>query len=425
MTPSTRTGTKPEIILQAGPWRASCAAGVCFAHVTTPAAPGVTSRCESLPKARAWYILRNLAVESDMSLRVLHVTPYAAGAWAYGGIPCIASTLTRALARRGHEVTVCTTDACSKARRLTAPDNRHSHFRPRPADESTTRLTTRVFPNVSNRLAYEWQFFTPIELGHFLGQHAGRFDIAHLHACRNLPGVIAARHLWRHGVPFVLAPNGTAPRIERRQAAKWLFDQVAGHAVMRRAARLVAVTHAERRQLLALGVPEEMIRVIPNPVDVDEFATPTVPGRFRERLDIGDAPLVVFLGKLTPRKNTDVLVKAFAQLRHTDARLVVAGNDMGAEGRTRAVAQDCGVSHRTVFTGLLRATDRLEVLADADAVVYPSSDEIFGLVPLEALLSGTPVVVADDSGCAEIIRATGGGQVTPLSDAVALARAIE
>ena len=360
-----------------------------------------------------------------MSLRVLHVTPYAAEAWAYGGIPRVASTVTRALAQRGHEVTVCTTDACSKETRLAPPVCRRPHRRPWPAHVSATRLTTHVFPNLSNRLAYEWQFFTPIGLGHFLGQHAGRFDIAHLHACRNLPGVIAARHLQRQGVPFVLAPNGTAPRIERRLAAKWAFDQLAGHRVMRRAARVLAVTNSERRQLVALGVPECVIRVIPNPVDVDEFAEPTVPGRFRERLEIGNAPLVAFLGKLTPRKKTDVLVKAFAQLRRPDARLVIAGNDIGAEEGTRAVARARGVTDRTIFTGLLQDRDRLEVLADADVVVYPSSDEIFGLVPLEALLSGTPVVVADDSGCAEIVRATGGGQVTPLGDVSALTQAIE
>ena len=359
-----------------------------------------------------------------MSLRVLHVTPYAAEAWAYGGIPRIASTLTRALAQRGHDVTVCTTDACSKATRLASPDDRHRR-RPWPAHRSTTRVMTHVFPNVSNRLAYDWQFFTPIGLGRFLGQHAGRFDIAHLHACRNLPGVIAAKHLQRCGVPFVLAPNGTAPRIERRQTAKWVFDQIAGHRVMRQAACVLAVTDAERRQLLDVGVPERVIRVIPNPVDVDEFSSPSAPGRFRQRLGIGRAPLVAFLGKLTPRKKTDDLVKAFAQLRRTDARLVIAGNDMGAEGRTRAVARDCGVTQRTVFTGLLREADRLELLADADVVVYPSSDEIFGLVPLEALLSGTPVVVADDSGCAEVVAVTGGGQVTPLGDARAIARAIE
>ena len=77
-----------------------------------------------------------------------------------------------------------------------------------------------------------------------------------------------------------------------------------------------------------------------------------------------------------------------------------------------------------IFTGLLRGAARLEALADADVLVYPSADEVFGLVPLEALLTGTPVVVADDSGCGELIGQVGGGVVTPLGDADALAAAI-
>ena len=88
------------------------------------------------------------------------------------------------------------------------------------------------------------------------------------------------------------------------------------------------------------------------------------------------------------------------------------------QARARAVAE------RVTFTGLLVAESRLQALADADVVVYPSADEVFGLVPLEALLVGTPVVVADDSGCGEIIRQTGGGLVVPLGNAIALADAI-
>src|SRR5207237_10260572 len=79
---------------------------------------------------------------------------------------------------------------------------------------------------------------------------------------------------------------------------------------------------------------------------------------------------------------------------------------------------------RTIFTGLLCGRERLEALADADVVVYPSRDEVFGLVPLEALCSGTPVVVADDSGCGEVIARTGGGQIVSQGDASAVARAI-
>ena len=57
-------------------------------------------------------------------------------------------------------------------------------------------------------------------------------------------------------------------------------------------------------------------------------------------------------------------------------------------------------------------------------MVYPSAHEIFGLAPLESILAGTPVVVADDSGCGEVITRVGGGEVVPLGDADALASAI-
>ena len=70
------------------------------------------------------------------------------------------------------------------------------------------------------------------------------------------------------------------------------------------------------------------------------------------------------------------------------------------------------------------ARERLEALADADVAVYATRDEAFGLVPLEALLCGTPVVVGDDAGCGEVIAATGGGLLVPPGDAAALAAAL-
>jgi glycosyltransferase involved in cell wall biosynthesis len=357
-------------------------------------------------------------------VRILHITPYSSDAWAYGGIPRIVGTLAGRLTRRGHHVTVCTTDACDDSSRLAARTSRRSRLSPWPPQRTPDQVELRVFPNLSNRLAYHYQGFVPLGLGRYLGEHAREFDVAHLHACRNLPGAIGARHLRRAGVPYVLAPNGTAPRIERRQFAKWMFDAAIGRRILNGAARVLAVSDAERRQLTRLGVDPALIRSIPNPVDLDEFTSPIARGLFRQRLGLGIGPVVLFLGKITPRKRLDVLVRAFARLR-SDARLVVAGNDMGGAADARALVRSLGMEPRTLFTGLLRGQDRLEALADAEVLVYPSQDEIFGLVPLESLLCGTPVIVADDSGCGEVVQGVGGGQVVPLGDADALARAID
>jgi glycosyltransferase involved in cell wall biosynthesis len=356
-----------------------------------------------------------------LPLRILHVTPYYEHAWAYGGIPRIVTALAGESVRRGHSVTVCTTDACTADARLKSPDG-ISRYTPWHATDSRG-VDVRVFPNLSNRLAYDLQFFVPFGLASYLHARAREFDIAHLHAYHNLPSAIAARHLAKSGVPYVLMPNGTAPRIERRRVAKLVFDVSVGRHVLPRAARLIAVSEAERAQLRAIGVPDDRIAVIPNPSNLDEFAAPMERGRFRRRFGL-DGELVMFLGKLTPRKRLDVLARAFATLNRPGARLVVVGNDMGYGAELQRLIETLQIGDRTVLTGLLTGRERLEALADADVVVYPSKDEIFGLVPIEAILCGTPVVVADDSGCGEVIRRVGGGQVVAQGSAAELAQAI-
>jgi glycosyltransferase involved in cell wall biosynthesis len=346
------------------------------------------------------------------ALRILHVVPYYEHAWAYGGIPRVATTLARGLAGRGHQVTVCTTDACDDRRRACAPPTPHT---------GPGTLDVTVLRNFSNRLAYQWQLFAPVGLGRALRSFVGHIDVAHLHACRNLPVAAAARILSRAGIPYVVSPHGTAPRIERRFLAKQIFDATAGRGYLEGAARVLAVSDAERAQLSALGLADSCVTVLANPIDLQEFDTPPDGTRFRQRHDLGDAPVVMLLGKLTPRKGADVALLAFSQMAQKDARLVVAGSDMGSGLAHDAFAGSARVRH----VGLLEGRDRLDALAAASVVIYPSRHEVFGLVPLEALLSGSPVIVCNDSGAGEIIRTVGGGQIVPVGEADALAGAME
>src|SRR5919109_2527116 len=179
------------------------------------------------------------------SLRILHVVPYYEHAWAYGGIPRAATVMTRGLARRGHQITVFTTDACDAASRTRAPSS---------VSDASGSLDVRIFPNLSNYLAYHWQLFTPAGFTAQLRASARAFEVAHLHACHNLLSAIAARLLTRTRIPYVISPHGTAPAIERRVLAKRLFERTAGRNTLPGATRVIAVSEAERQQLIALNV---------------------------------------------------------------------------------------------------------------------------------------------------------------------------
>jgi glycosyltransferase involved in cell wall biosynthesis len=349
------------------------------------------------------------------ALRILHVTPYYEEAWAYGGIPRVASRLARGLARRGHEVTVCTTDACDVSSRLSARSSEGA---------GGGGVPVRVFPNLSNRVAYHLQLYTPRGMAAWLRSAAGDFDVAHLHGCHHLPGALAARELARVGVPYLVQPNGTAPRRERRRLAKWAFDHTFERGLLPRAARVLAVSKAEKRDLLGLGVPAARVHLLPNPLDLGELEPRQPRGWLRERWALGHGPVVLYLGMLTPRKGVDVLVEAFSRLAAPDARLVLAGNDRGIGRQLERLVRRRGLAGTVVFTGLLRGAERLAALTGADVVAYPPRHDAFGLVPLEALLCGTPVVVGDDHGCGEVIAAVGGGRRVPPGDAAGLAAAL-
>jgi glycosyltransferase involved in cell wall biosynthesis len=191
------------------------------------------------------------------------------------------------------------------------------------------------------------------------------------------------------------------------------------------AARVIAVSGAEVKQLRAIGIAHSSIVTIPNPIDESEFDRRPNGAAFRSRMRLKNAPIVLFLGKLTPRKGVEDLVRAFAAIARSDARLVVAGNDMGSGTNVNALIDRLGLATRIIRAGLLTGTDRLDAMAAANVVVYPSRDEIFGLVPIEALLCGTPVVVCNDSGCGEVIATTGGGLMVPPGDIPILSAAIE
>jgi len=333
----------------------------------------------------------------ELFLHVLHVTPYFPPTWAYGGIPRIVDGLSREQVRQGLRVTVWTTDAFDGTTRAPVADDRRHHG-----------VRVLVSKNVSNRLAYRHQLFLPRD-GRALLDRLEGVDLVHLHGHRHLLNNVAVRWAAERGVPYVMTPNGTLPRIERKTGVKGAWDLVVAGHVPRGASRIVAVSQHEVGHAHAAGLDAERVVRIPNGLWLEEFEDLPPAGTFKERWNI-DGPIVAYLGQVSPRKGVEHLAAAF-EGGLGGAKLVVGGNDMGAMGLAKQAA-----GPEVVFTGLLEGRDRLALLVDADVLVYPSSDEIFGLVPFEGLMCGTPVVVGGDCGCGQLIGAAGAGLLVRHAD---------
>lgn len=180
---------------------------------------------------------------------------------------------------------------------------------------------------------------------------------------------------------------------------------------------VIAVSEQIRQELLAIGVPEEKIRVIVNGVDTHEFHPGDQP---RRALGLPEGvPLALFAGDIrTPRKNLDTVLKALVQT--ADIHLAVAGETSGSP--YPAQSAELGLTARVQFLGFRR--DIPDLMRAADLFVFPSRYEACSLVLLEALASGLPIITAKTAGGSEVVTADCGVVLPDPDDAAALAGAL-
>lgn len=251
-------------------------------------------------------------------------------------------------------------------------------------------------------------------------------DIVHTHMPFVYPTYAASRAALRHGKPLFYHQRGVFDprRLGFRGRKKRAYIRLFERPVLRRATTLVALTPAEVASYRALGVVTQC-EVIPNGIDADRYRT--IPARDIEaRWHIPPrAVVVLFMGRIHPIKGADRLVDAFLSIAEQipSAVLVMAGPDeFGLEQKMRARVEQSGMASRVIFTGMVSGDDKLDLLARANLFSLPSDAEGFSIAILEALASGTPVLISPDCHFPEVQEAGAGLIVS--NDRVALAIAL-
>jgi D-inositol-3-phosphate glycosyltransferase len=199
---------------------------------------------------------------------------------------------------------------------------------------------------------------------------------------------------------------------------------------MGRSDRIVALTAVDRRQMRQHYGSLAPIEVIPGGVDLEHFA-PRPQAWARQQIGVAaDERVLLFVGRIQRLKGLDILVQALARLEEPRARLLIVGGQADTESESHEIARlqqlvaRLGVGERVTFVGPV-AHERLPLYyAAADVTVMPSSYESFGLVAVESLACGTPVVATRVGGLTSIVRDGETGFLVPWRDAALFAERI-
>ena len=338
-------------------------------------------------------------------MRILHVIPTMSAR--YGGPAKACREMSAALAERGHQVEIFTTNY----------DGFGGYVEPsvQPLSEQASEVIIHTFP-VDLPPDY---FRISRPLAQALSEETPRFDVVHIHSLYLFTTLAAGFYARRHRVPIILRPHGSLdPYLyPRHRWRKRVVETLYQNHLFKRAAA-IHYTTAEERKLAAPYTFNRPGFVVPLGLNIEDYRPLPPRGTFRERFpETRDKSILLFLSRINFKKGLDILAKAYGKIarQRDDIHLVIAGPDNDAfKPEVETMLTSAGVRDRTTFTGMLVGDDKLAALHDADLFALPSYTENFGIAVIEAMACGLPVVISDKVNIWREIKEGGGGEVEPL-----------
>jgi len=345
------------------------------------------------------------------SLKVVQVTLRFDGP---GGVETNVREVATRLRASGVDIEVYASDLVDESRW-----SRGTEFRPQVGG-----VPVRRFPAVRRSIVPHYSL--PVMAGLVDALAASSADVIHAHSHRYGHVLQAGAVAERTGAAFVVSPHYHPADLGEPAGKRGLLraeDALFGMAAYRRAEAIVVETELEAR-LVREFAPADRIRIIPPGIDLAEWRE--LPGRPPAELALPDR-YFLFVGRLASNKGIPLLLEALAAIPAGPERLrlVLMGQDWGQRTALESQARSLGVADALRWLGHVedRASYR-SIVRGATALVLPSLWEAFGLVLLEAMAAGTPVVATAVGGVPEVLEAGHAGRLVPFGEPGALAEAL-
>lgn len=322
-------------------------------------------------------------------MHILQITPTYYPELQFGGPPQKIHALSRGLVRHGHTVTVATLDST----------------RPGAAEQTTMDGVTVQYLPWLGRGPYRW----PRRWSR-LANLVRQADVVHSYGLYNLLGPAGAYFARQAQRPFVLEPLGMYVPRTRKVRLKRLYHRLFTLPMARHAALLIATSPGELAELRDL-VSDRRLVLRGNGLDLAYYAALPAGDAFRRQHHIpaGDH-LILYIGRISPIKNLDGLITAFAAADLPHSHLLLVGPQLEADYARQLQQQIAasGLTGRVRLPGPLYDEAKLAALAAADLLVLPSHYESYGNAAAEAVAAGLPVLLTESCGIAPLIHRRAG-----------------
>jgi glycosyltransferase involved in cell wall biosynthesis len=360
-------------------------------------------------------------------MRILNVTETYAPFLEFGGPPVKVRALAQGMAQRGHTVNVLTADWGLEKR---LHPHSETDLQARGWDRSPfgwrhtqNGVQSIYLPSWFRYRALSWN----PAVHRYCRARLQNFDVVHIFGIYDLLGPAVAAAARSRNIPYVIEPIGMFVPIVRNIWLKRMYHYFIGQRLFTGASAVIATSELEVQELTVAGVAAQKIVLRRNGVE----SPPAWPSRgtFRDSLGIPEhAKLILFLGRLSPKKSPELLLQAFGNLPERIGEhilmLAFAGPDENSMQKQLATsASRLGISTRVKFAGPLFGDDKWAAYRDADVFVLPSQNENFGNTAAEAVAAATPVVVTEQCGIAPLVDDVAGLVVA--HDAKSVSKALD
>jgi glycosyltransferase involved in cell wall biosynthesis len=260
----------------------------------------------------------------------------------------------------------------------------------------------------------------------FFQREIKNYDVVHFDGFRSFIPLVGGHYCRKYKIPYVIQGHGTMRRVYSSLLVKHTYDWLFGRRILDGCALFIASSEREAWDYRVVKRAGQKLVIIPNGINVAEYAKLPDKGGFRREYGITEPRVVTYLGRVHASKGIEHLVRAFARSRfRRESRLVIIGPDDGYRARLVGLVNQLGLAASVAFIDTLVGEQKLQAYVDADAVVYAGKSESFGMVPFEAAMCGVPTVTSEGSACAQILSGFGAGFVVPYGDVPKLAQAID